>query len=117
MVEFKPFAGYRPALKDNEKIEDRVSPPYDVIGEAYLKELQSHRNNVTRFTLMPKNGRYANSRKELDAAIADGSLLQDPESFCIAVTKTPVPGVESIILSRSNAARMASGVKRESSWS
>ena len=81
MVEFKPFAGYRPALKDNEKIEDRVSPPYDVIGEAYLKELQSHRNNVTRFTLMPENGRYVNSRKELDAAIADGSLLQDPESF------------------------------------
>ena len=81
MVEFKPFAGYRPALKDNEKIEDRVSPPYDVIGEEYLKQLQSHHNNVTRFTLMPENGRYANSRKELDAAIADGSLVQDPESF------------------------------------
>ena len=81
MVEFKPFAGYRPALKDNEKIEDRVSPPYDVIGEEYLRQLQSHHNNVTRFTLMPENGRYANSRKELDAAIADGSLIQDPESF------------------------------------
>jgi uncharacterized protein (DUF1015 family) len=30
---------------------------------------------------MTENGRYANSRKELDAAIADGSLIQDPESF------------------------------------
>ncbi len=81
MVVFKPFAGYRPALKDDEKIDDRISPPYDVIGDAYLKELQSHPNNVTRFTLMPENGRYHNSRKELDAAIADGSLAQDPESF------------------------------------
>ena len=81
MVKFMPFAGYRPALKDNEKIDDRISPPYDVIGESYLKELQSHPGNVTRFTLMPENGRYQNSRKELDAAIENGSLAQDPESF------------------------------------
>ena len=81
MVKFMPFAGYRPALKDNETIEDRISPPYDVIGESYLKELQSHPDNVTRFTLMPENGRYHGSRKELDKAIADGSLVQDTESF------------------------------------
>ena len=81
MVVFVPFPGFRPALKDNESIEDRISPPYDVIGPEYLAELQSKPHNVTRFTLMPENGRYQKSREELDAAIADGSLVQDPESF------------------------------------
>ena len=81
MVTFVPFPGFRPALKNEETIEDRISPPYDVIGPDYLAELQSKPNNVTRFTLMPENGRYHNSRKELDAAIADGSLIQDTDSF------------------------------------
>ena len=81
MVTFLPFSGLRPALKNDEKIEDRVSPPYDVIGPDYLSELQSKKNNVTRFTLMPENGRYGNSRREFDAAAADGSLVRDPESF------------------------------------
>ncbi len=81
MVTFLPFPGLRPSLKDGEKIEDRISPPYDVIGDAYLAELQSHENNVTRFTLNQKNGRYHEARAELDAAIADGSLIQDEDSF------------------------------------
>ncbi|MGN1045068.1 MAG: DUF1015 family protein [Candidatus Methanomethylophilaceae archaeon] len=81
MVVFVPFPGFRPALKDDESIEDRISPPYDVIGPDYLAELQSKPCNVTRFTLMPENGRYQRSREELDAAIAEGSLVQDPESF------------------------------------
>ena len=81
MVTFLPFNGLRPVLKNDEKIEDRVSPPYDVIGPDYLKQLQSHKNNVTRFTLMPENGRYQNSRKELDQAVEDGSLVKDPASF------------------------------------
>ena len=81
MVTFVPFPGFRPALKNEETIEDRISPPYDVIGPDYLAELQSKPNNVTRFTLMPENGRYHNSRKELDAAITDGSLIQDTDSF------------------------------------
>ena len=81
MVTFLPFPGYRPSLKDGEKIDERVSPPYDVIGDDYLKELQSHPHNVTRLTLMPVDKRYKESRKELDAWIADGSLMKDEDSF------------------------------------
>ncbi len=81
MVTFLPFPGYRPSLKDGEKIDERVSPPYDVIGDDYLKELQSHPHNVTRLTLMPVDKRYKESRKELDAWIADGSLMKDDDSF------------------------------------
>lgn len=82
MVTFLPFQGYRPSLKDGEKIDDRVSPPYDVISDAYLKELQSKPYNVTRLTLMPdENKRYTESRKRLESWIEDGSLVQDSESF------------------------------------
>ena len=81
MVTFLPFPGYRPSLKDGEKIDERVSPPYDVIGDDYLKELQNHPHNVTRLTLMPVDKRYKESRKELDAWISDGSLMKDDDSF------------------------------------
>lgn len=81
MVTFLPFPGYRPSLRDGEKIDDRISPPYDVIGDTYLKELQSKKNNVTRLTLMPVDGRYGESRKELESWIKDGSLVQDSDSF------------------------------------
>ena len=81
MVTFLPFPGYRPSLKDGEKIDERVSPPYDVIGDDYLKELQSNPHNVTRLTLMPVDRRYTESRKELEAWIADGSLVKDDDSF------------------------------------
>ena len=63
MVTFLPFPGYRPSLKDGEKIEDRVSPPYDVIGDDYLRELQSKKGNVTLLTLKPDaDKRYRESR-------------------------------------------------------
>ena len=81
MVIFLPFPGYRPALKKGEKIDDRISPPYDVIDGDYLEKLQSLPRNVTRLTLMPENGRYGRSRRELDSWIDDGSLAQDPDSF------------------------------------
>ena len=81
MVTFLPFPGYRPSLKDGEKIDERVSPPYDVIGDDYLKELQSNPHNVTRLTLMPVDRRYTESRKELETWIADGSLVRDDDSF------------------------------------
>ena len=81
MVTFLPFSGYRPSLKDGEDIIDRVSPPYDVIDEERLKELQSKEHNITNLTLRPENGRYTNSRKQLDSWIADGSLMKDEESF------------------------------------
>jgi len=81
MVTFLPFPGYRPSLKDGEKIDERISPPYDVIDDNYLKELQSNAHNVTKLTLMPEAGRYKNARKELESWIADGSLVQDKNSF------------------------------------
>ena len=82
MVTFLPFPGYRPALKTGETIEDRISPPYDVIGKEYLRILQDHPGNVTNLTLKPDpDRRYKGSRKELDCMTGDGSLKQDPPSF------------------------------------
>ena len=81
MVTFLPFPGFRPELEDNESIGSRISPPYDVIDDDYLKELQSNPYNVTRLTLMPENGRYGKSRKELESWIEKSALAQDSESF------------------------------------
>lgn len=82
MVTFLPFPGYRPNLRPNEPIGDRVSPPYDVIGPDYLKELQSKADNVTNLTLAPDaDKRYRNSRKTLDGMISGGALKQDTDSF------------------------------------
>jgi len=81
MVTFIPFKGYRPSLKGREDIGVRISPPYDVIDDVYLKELQSEKRNVTLLTLNPENGRYTGSRKELDSWISDGSLIKDEDSF------------------------------------
>ncbi len=39
MVHFHPFRAYLPELTRGESIEDRVSPPYDVISDAERKEL------------------------------------------------------------------------------
>lgn len=84
MVTFIPFPGFRPALKDGETVEDRISPPYDVISAEYLEELQSKPNNITKLTLDPdEDKRYRGSRKDLDAWIEDGSLVQDGKSFYI----------------------------------
>jgi uncharacterized protein (DUF1015 family) len=82
MVTFLPFKGYRPSLRPGEPIGDRISPPYDVIGPDYLKELQSHPDSVTNLTLRPDaDKRYHSARKELDRMVADGSLKQDSDSF------------------------------------
>lgn len=84
MVEFLPFEGLRPNLKAGDHIGDRISPPYDVIGPDYLKELQSKPHNITRLTLNPDaDKRYHSARKELDQWIADNELKQDDPSFYI----------------------------------
>jgi len=88
MVTFIPFSGYRPSLKGGEDIGDRVSPPYDVINDDYLKRLLSKGHNVTHLTLEPDgNGRYTGSRKELEKWIADGSLIEDDDSFYLYIQK------------------------------
>ena len=84
MVTFLPFAGYRPNLSNGEHEEDRISPPYDVISDDYLKELQSHPHNVTNLTLkQDADKRYHSARATLDQWIADGVLKQDDDSFYI----------------------------------
>ncbi len=84
MVTFIPFPGYRPAIKDGERIEDRISPPYDVIDGDQLMELQSRSHNITNLTLNPDaNKRYNGSRQDLDEWIAEGYLRQDTDSFYI----------------------------------
>jgi uncharacterized protein (DUF1015 family) len=82
MVTFLPFPGFRPSLAAGEAIGDRISPPYDVIGQDYLKELQTHKNNVTNLTLNPDSDkRYHTARGELERMMKDGSLKQDTDSF------------------------------------
>ena len=84
MVTFLPFKGYRPRLQAGEKIESRISPPYDVIGDEYLKQLQSSQYNVTNLTLSPDaDKRYTASRRLLDEMIAKEILLPDQPSFYI----------------------------------
>ena len=84
MVTFLPFKGYRPNLRAGEHVGDRISPPYDVIGEDYLKDLQSRPFNVTKLTLNPDaDKRYHGARKELDSWIENGALKQDADSFYI----------------------------------
>ncbi|MCQ2085710.1 MAG: DUF1015 domain-containing protein [archaeon] len=82
MVTFLPFKGYRPRLAAGETTESRVSPPYDVIGDDYLKQLQSNPGNVTNLTLSPDaDKRHTKSTKLLDEMIQTGALLQDEPSY------------------------------------
>ncbi|MGI5964667.1 MAG: DUF1015 family protein [Candidatus Methanomethylophilaceae archaeon] len=84
MVTFLPFPGLRPAMEKGGPIGERISPPYDVIGPDYLKELRSFPYNITRLTLSPDtDGRYHGSRKELEGWIAEGALKEDSDSFYI----------------------------------
>lgn len=95
MVTFRPFKGYRPRLQAGEKIESRISPPYDVIGPDELKKLQSNEYNVTNLTLSPDiDKRYRSSRKLLDRMIADGILMPDEPSFYVYDQKFVSDGKE-----------------------
>ena len=82
MVQFRPFHGYVPNIGAQEKVTDRVSPPYDVISKEELAELQSHPLNVTNITLGGIEGNYEAAGKELDSWIAQGMIGRDEkESF------------------------------------
>ncbi len=77
MVQFQPFRAYLPELTRGESIEDRVSPPYDVISDAERKELQSHKYNVTNITLGGVNGDYTQAGERLQQWIKDDILVRD----------------------------------------
>jgi len=81
MVEFLPFHGLVPVLKNESAIE-RVSPPYDVISPAELQRWQSFPHNVTKITLGAKDGSYADAGKLLDSWVQQGALrLDDQECY------------------------------------
>ena len=81
MVRFRPFSGHRPVLNDGESIDERISPPYDVISDDELRRLQSRPYNVTRITLGQVDGRYHAAREELDSWMGGGALARDDECF------------------------------------
>ncbi len=84
MVEFLPFKALLPVLKKGESLDDRVSPPYDVIDEARKEELQSHRHNIARITLGGNDGTYDAAAAELRSWIASGALKPDAnQSFYV----------------------------------
>lgn len=81
MVEFCPFEGFLPKLKD-ESISDRVSPPYDVIDDREMNRLKGLRFNVARITLGGENGRYPKAASELEKWVREGAIVKDErESF------------------------------------
>jgi uncharacterized protein (DUF1015 family) len=77
MVHFQPFRAYLPELTRGESIEDRVSPPYDVISDEERKELQSHKYNVTNITLGGVNGDYSLAGQKLQQWMKDDILVRD----------------------------------------
>ena len=82
MVQFRPFQGYVPNIGAQEKVTDRVSPPYDVISKEELAELQSHPLNVTNITLGGIDGKYDAAGMRLDSWIERNALSMDgKESF------------------------------------
>ena len=82
MVQFRPFNGYVPKIGVEEKVIDRVSPPYDVISKEELADLQSLPLNVTNITLGGIDGNYDEAGRRLDSWIAQGKLAMDEkESF------------------------------------
>ncbi|QLH74784.1 MAG: DUF1015 domain-containing protein [Methanomassiliicoccales archaeon] len=81
MVEFLPFRGLIPSLKGNEKIDDRVSPPYDVISPEQLVRYRSSPFNVTNITLGGNDGDYSEAGRRLESWLSGGHLVQEPEPY------------------------------------
>lgn len=79
MVDFRPFHGMLPRLGRGEDIDDRVSPPYDIISAEEQANLQSRPYNITRITLGAVDGRYNRAAEALDSWISSGKLRQDDE--------------------------------------
>jgi uncharacterized protein (DUF1015 family) len=77
MVKFDPFPGYTPQLDKNERMIDRVSPPYDVINAEEQRAWQSHPHNVTLITLGGIDGDYSKAGSLLTSWIDKGALKQE----------------------------------------
>ena len=74
----------RPALRPDRSISSAVvAPPYDVLSDADLDELVARdEHNIVRVDV-PREadgaGRYAAAAATLQAWVADGTLVLDPE--------------------------------------
>ncbi|MFA5314036.1 MAG: DUF1015 domain-containing protein [Methanomassiliicoccales archaeon] len=79
MVRFLPFHGTVPVLAGDEKIDSRVSPPYDVISKEQLAIYQSNELNVTNITLGGKEGDYTECGKKISQWLAQGKLVTSAE--------------------------------------
>jgi len=77
MIDFLPFHGLLPAIEGADRIEDRVSPPYDVIGEKQLSALKSKEFNITRITLGGDDKGYSKAAELLDSWIRSKKLKMD----------------------------------------
>jgi len=77
MIDFRPFHGLLPVVRGSDRIEDRVSPPYDVIDEKQLSALRLKKLNITRITLGGEDGSYTKAAKLLESWIASQKLIED----------------------------------------
>jgi len=77
MIDFLPFHGLLPVVEGADRIEDRVSPPYDVIGEKQLASLKSKEFNITRIILGGDENGYSNAAELLDSWIRSKKLKED----------------------------------------
>ncbi|MDD1756938.1 MAG: DUF1015 domain-containing protein [Methanomassiliicoccales archaeon] len=66
-----------PKVRGSDRIEDRVSPPYDVIDEKQLAALKSKPFNITRITLGGEDGDYSNAAGLLNSWIRSEKLRED----------------------------------------
>jgi len=84
MADFRPFKGLIPSLSRGESIEDRISPPYDVIDDDQKRALQSHDHNITRVTLGATRGSYTKAAKELEEWTEGKAIIADrKDSFYV----------------------------------
>jgi len=86
MVDVRPFRALRPR---NDLAAEVIAPPYDVLTDAEARALATNRRCFVRVTRPEvdlaegadshSDEAYALARANLDAFVADGTLVQDPE--------------------------------------
>jgi uncharacterized protein (DUF1015 family) len=79
MIDFRPFHGLLPSVEGKDHIEDRVSPPYDVISGEQLSVLKSKLFNITKITLGGDENGYSNAARMLQSWIDSGKLRMDDD--------------------------------------
>lgn len=88
MVEVSPFKGITYNSKKISKLDDVMSPPYDIISEELQNKLyEKHPNNFVRLILgkqnsddTDENNRYTRAKKQFDEWINESILLKSNNS-------------------------------------